>query len=73
MGRRLNQSVEEEQAEDQGQGVDEIKQEEPREKHSKGKAPDNELRRSRRIKQRPRRNYSDMAFGNGPIPTAKHS
>lgn len=65
LGEETGSSVEEEQAADQDQGAEETMEEGPREERFRRKAPDNGLRRSRRLEQRPRRNHSDMVSDNG--------
>lgn len=60
-GQETRLAGEDEQAADQVQGVEDTKEEEPWEGRFKREAPDIELKSSRRLKQRPRKNNSDMA------------
>lgn len=66
-------STVQEQAPDQDQCVEDTKEGEKRGKRSKREAPNSGHRGSRRLKQRPRRNYSDMVFGNAADSDAETS
>lgn len=66
LGEGTGSAVEEEQAADQGQGAEETS-EETKEERSKRKAPDSGPRRSHRLGQRPRGDYSNMVFSDAPM------
>lgn len=72
LGEETGSTVEEEQAVDQGQDMEETTKEETKKEPSKREAPDSGLRGSRRLKQRLRQNYSDMVFGNAADCDGEH-